>query len=379
MVVHKPPMGFNTWNTFGEKIDEKMLRQMADALVDTGLRDLGYVYLVIDDCWSLKKRDKDGKLVPDPKKFPNGMKAVADYVHSKGLKFGMYSCAGAMTCAGYPGSYRHEYTDAQTFADWGVDFLKYDYCYHSKSTVGADSYRKMAIALKNTGRDILFSACSWGYDETAQWIDTTGANMWRATLDIRDSWGQVKELAQIGLSMDGKNFMNCFTDLDMLVVGMKGTGFCALEGCTQQEYITHFSFWSMFGSPLMIGCDIRKADEDTLRILGNKEVIAINQDSECNRPFQLMSTDVMEYTPEQPVFAKILENGDVALAFFNFADAPVENRYITLDMLGMDSDIPMQVTVRDLWTGEEFEPANDIICPGKIEPHACRLFRIRIH
>lgn len=133
MVVHKPPMGFNTWNTFGEKIDEKMIREMADALVDTGLRDLGYNYLVVDDCWSLKKRDQDGKLVPDPQKFPNGMKAVADYVHSKGLKFGMYSCAGAMTCAGYPGSYRHEYTDARTFADWGVDFLKYDYCYHSKS------------------------------------------------------------------------------------------------------------------------------------------------------------------------------------------------------------------------------------------------------
>lgn len=377
MVVHKPPMGFNTWNTFGEKIDEKMIREMADALVDTGLRDLGYDYLVIDDCWSLKKRGKDGRLVPDPRKFPNGMKTVADYVHSKGLKFGMYACAGAMTCAGYPGSYRHEYLDAQTFAEWGVDFLKYDYCFHSKSTIGADSYRKMAVALKNTGRDILFSACSWGYDETAKWIDTTGANMWRATVDIRDSWGKVKELAKIGLDMDGKNYMNCFTDLDMLIVGMKGTGFCSEGGCTVDEYITHFSFWSLYGSPLMIGCDVRKADADTLRILGNKEVIAINQDSECNRPFRLRSTDETEDIG-QPVVAKILENGDVAVAFFNFRDVPIGNHYVTLDMLGMDSDVPKEVLVKDLWTGEEFVPANDMICPEIINAHACKLYRVSI-
>ena len=250
MVVYKPPMGFNTWNTFGDKINEEMIKEIADALVSTGLKDLGYDYLVIDDCWAKKKRDENGKMVPNPEKFPNGMKAVADYVHSKGLKFGMYSCVGTMTCAGYPGSHNHEYTDAGTFAQWGIDFLKYDYCYRSKKIIGADSYRKMAVALKNTGRDILFSACSWGHDDTHKWIDTTGANMWRATTDIKDSWGKIKELAMTAMDIDNLNYMNCFTDLDMLIVGMNGKGFCAIDGCTNDEYITHFHSGQCLAHPL---------------------------------------------------------------------------------------------------------------------------------
>lgn len=379
MVAYKPPMGFNTWNTFGEKIDEKMICEMADALVSTGLRDLGYNYLVIDDCWSQRKRDKDGRMVPDAKKFPNGMKAVADYVHSKGLKFGIYSCVGTMTCAGYPGSYGHEYIDAKTFAEWGVDFLKYDYCYRSKKTAGVDSYRKMALALKNCGRDILFSACSWGHDNTDEWIDTTGVNMWRATTDIRDSWGKIKELIDVSLSLEGKNYINCWADLDMLVIGMNGEGFCALEGCSEAEYITHFTFWSLFGSPLMIGCDLRKVDETALRILGNKDVIAINQDSEGNRPFKLRSGDGMVDPADKVAFAKILENGDIALAFFNFTETATGGRFVTLDMLGLDADIPSDITVRDLWTGEVSEPLNDTICAGNIEPHGCKLFRISIN
>lgn len=378
MVAYTPPMGFNTWNTFGEKIDEKMIREMADALVNTGLRDLGYNYLVIDDCWSQRKRDKDGKMVPDAKKFPNGMKAVADYVHSKGLKFGIYSCVGTMTCAGYPGSYGHEYTDAKTFAEWGVDFLKYDYCYRSKKTAGVDSYRKMALALKNCGRDILFSACSWGHDNTDEWIDTTGVNMWRATTDIRDSWGKIKELIDVSLSLEGKNYINCWADLDMLVIGMNGEGFCALEGCSEAEYITHFTFWSMFGSPLMIGCDLRKVDEAALRILGNKDVIAINQDIEGNRPFKLRSGDGMVDPADKVAFAKILSNGDIALAFFNFTEKETGGRFVTLDMLGLDADIASNITVRDLWTGEVSEPLNDTICAGIIEPHGCKLFRVSI-
>lgn len=378
MVVYKPPMGFNTWNTFGDKIDEKMIKEIADALVSTGLRDIGYNYIVIDDCWSEKKRDENGRLVPDKNKFPNGMKAVADYVHERGLKFGMYSCVGTMTCAGYPGSYRHEYTDAATFAEWGVDFLKYDYCYRSKSTAGVESYRKMALALKNSGRDILFSACSWGHDATEKWIDTTGANMWRATTDIKDSWVKIKELADTCLSLDGVNFMNCFTDLDMLIVGMKGRGFCAVTGCTKEEYITHFSFWSLFGSPLMIGCDIRDIDDETASILMNKEVIAINQDSELNRPFKLRCGDGMEDSPEVPAFAKILSNGDVALGFFNFSEKKVWSRFVTLDMIGLDAETSVKCTVRDLWSGEESEPVNDTINVVNIEPHSCKLYRIHI-
>lgn len=151
MIKLTPPMGWNSWNTFGENINEKMIFETADVMAESGLRDKGYEYLVIDDCWSLRERDENGRLVPDPEKFPHGMKAVADYVHSKGLKFGMYSCAGNMTCAGYPGSYEHEFVDVETFASWDVDFLKYDYCYHSPILHGKYLYRRMGLALENCG------------------------------------------------------------------------------------------------------------------------------------------------------------------------------------------------------------------------------------
>jgi alpha-galactosidase len=166
-------MGWNSWNTFGNDISEDLILKTADVMADEGLLDAGYKYLVIDDCWSLKERDKDGRLVPDPEKFPHGMKYLADYIHGKGLKFGMYSCAGTQTCAGYPGSFEHEFTDAATFAGWGVDYLKYDYCYHSPIIPGKYLYRRMGLALANCGRDILFAACSWGSDETQEWIKTT--------------------------------------------------------------------------------------------------------------------------------------------------------------------------------------------------------------
>lgn len=379
MTVYRPPMGFNTWNTFGEDINEEMIKEIADAMVDSGLRDLGYNYLVIDDCWAEKERDENEMLVPDKNKFPNGMKAVADYVHSKGLKFGMYSCVGTMTCAGYPGSFGHEYLDAKTFASWGVDFLKYDYCFRSKKTYGADLYRKMATALKNTGRDILFSACSWGHDDTHKWIDTTGANMWRATGDIKDSWYHIKELAKTSLAIDGLNYINCFADLDMLIVGMNGKGFCAITGCTYEEYKTHFAFWALFGSPLMIGCDIRSMDDDTKALLMNKELIAINQDSEGNRPYLLRSSDGMTDPSDVYAFAKILENGDIALGFFNFSDNEVWNRFVTLDMIGLDSDVPTDVTVCDVFTGETSSPINNTVVVGRLEAHACKVLRIKVN
>ena len=186
MVKNTPAMGWNSWNTFAQEINEKLVLEAADALVENGLKDAGYEYIVIDDCWSLHERDKNGRLVADPEKFPHGMRYVADYIHKKGLKFGMYSCAGVVTCAGYPASYEHEFIDAATFAEWGVDFLKYDYCFHSTGTPGHLLYKRMGIALANCGRDILFSACSWGADDTRVWIKETGANSWRSTGDIFD-------------------------------------------------------------------------------------------------------------------------------------------------------------------------------------------------
>ena len=175
-------MGWNTWNTFAQNISEELILQSADAMVETGLKDEGYEYIVIDDCWALRERDKAGNLVPDPAKFPHGMKYVADYIHAKGLKFGMYSCCGTMTCARYPASYNHEFADAAAFAEWGVDFLKYDYCFKPNFADGKMLYRRMGLALANCGRDILFSGCSWGADKTHEWIGSTGANMWRSTI-----------------------------------------------------------------------------------------------------------------------------------------------------------------------------------------------------
>ena len=171
MIAKKPPMGWNSWNTFGDKINEQLIKEMTDRIVEDGYRDLGYEYVIIDDCWSLRER-VDGKLVADPALFPNGMKALADYIHSKGLKFGMYSCAGTKTCAGYPSSYGHEFSDAKQFAEWGVDYLKYDFCNFPVSGDAKNAYLTMAMALRSTGRDILFAACVGGALITAMVISS---------------------------------------------------------------------------------------------------------------------------------------------------------------------------------------------------------------
>ena len=188
ILAKTPPMGFNTWNTFGPNITEQMVMEMADVMVEKGYRDAGYKYVVIDDCWSLTERDENGYLVPDPEKFPHGMKYLSDYIHSKGLKFGMYSCAGTRTCAGYPASFDHEFQDARTFASWGVDFLKYDFCFFPNFGNCQHRYLTMAQALRSTGRDILFSACNWGLHEPWNWMRSIGAHMYRSTYDIVDNF-----------------------------------------------------------------------------------------------------------------------------------------------------------------------------------------------
>ena len=176
MLASRAPMGWNSWNTFTDDINEQLIKDTADKMVSDGYLAAGYEYLVIDDCWSKKERDENGMLVADEKKFPNGMKAVADYVHSKGLKFGMYSCCGVKTCAGYPGSFGHEFDDANYFASVGIDLLKYDNCYHPGSP-SYQSYNRMALALRSTGREILFSACNWGNQNVHEWARSVGAHM----------------------------------------------------------------------------------------------------------------------------------------------------------------------------------------------------------
>ena len=348
MIKNTPPMGWNSWNTFGADINEQLIFDTADKMVETGLKDLGYEYLVIDDCWSLKERDENGRLKADPEKFPHGMKAVADYVHSKGLKFGMYSCAGNLTCAGYPGSFEHEFVDAKTFAEWGVDFLKYDYCYHSNIIHGKYLYRRMGLALKNCGRDILFSACSWGADNTAEWMRETGANMWRSTGDIFDTWESVKSLTEQQDKILPYGGAGCFNDMDMLIVGMHGKGNVGLEGLNDTQYKTHFSIWSLFGSPLMIGCDVRNMTKETLDILSNKELIKINQDADCR---QVIKVPAIWGGDNLKCYARNLENGDIAVGFFNFGDAAAAAR-LNLDELGLPESTGKTLQMHEVWSGE---------------------------
>ena len=244
MIAQKPPMGWNSWNTFGININESLIFQIADTMVEKGYRDAGYEYLIIDDCWSLKERDASGNLVPDPEKFPNGMKAVADYIHSKGLKFGMYSCAGILTCAGYPSSYDHEFQDAALFAEWEIDYLKYDYCNFPKNADCINRYQTMSMALKATGRDILFAACNWGSEDSWNWMRSIGAHSYRSTGDIFDNFRSFIGIFQSQLEHLSQSGPYCFNDMDMLTVGMYNKGNVAIgKPCTDNEYRMQFSLW----------------------------------------------------------------------------------------------------------------------------------------
>ena len=372
MIVRTPPMGWNSWNTFGHNINEDLIKTTADAMVENGLLEAGYNYLVIDDCWAELKRDENHRLVPSKEKFPHGMKAVADYVHSKGLKFGMYSCSGTLTCAGYPSSFQYEFIDAATFAEWGVDFLKYDYCFKPRSVTGDLLYKRMGMALANCGRDILFSACSWGADETHKWIKTTGAHMWRSTGDINDSWQSIKDLYDKQVALQPYNGKGCFNDMDMLVVGMNGKGNVGLKGCTTEEYRTHFSMWAFFNSPLMIGCDIRDMTPETKEILTKKEIIAINQDGAQRQPFP-----ICEYWGTT-AWCKQLEGGDLAVAIFDLQEYDITPFFIFADM-GLDRSCGVRLEITDLWTGENYGVFRDQFRSPKIlHPHECMMLRCKI-
>lgn len=373
MTVQRPPMGWNSWNTFGSEINEELIRTTADCMVSEGFLDAGYEYLVIDDCWAEKQRDEKGRLVASREKFPSGMKAVSDYVHGKGLKFGMYSSAGSLTCAGYPASFGHEFTDAQTFAEWGVDFLKYDYCFKPTHEYGPQLYRRMGTALANCGRDILFSACSWGADNTREWIKTTGAHMWRSTGDIRDNWESVKALYEIQRDTHPYNGAGCFNDMDMLVVGMNGKGHAALGGCTPEEYRTHFSIWAMFGSPLMMGCDVRSCDAETRALLQNRAIIEVDQDPAYRQPYLANAVNA----GSGDVWCRMMANGDLVLGMFNFFDSAREP-FVAFADLGLGGSPDLALSITDLWTGEELGVFKDLYRSPAIGAHCCRMLRCKV-
>ena len=375
MIVTTPPMGWNSWNTFGESISEELVMEAADALVSSGLRDAGYTYVVIDDCWSLRERNAEGKIVADPAKFPHGMKYLADYIHSKGLKFGMYSCAGTQTCAGYPGSFNHEFTDAQMFADFGVDFLKYDFCYKPKLANGPMLYNKMGMALRATGRDILYSACNWGSDDVWTWIRSTGAHMYRSTGDLGDNFQLMKDIAYSQIPKQGFNGPNCFNDPDMLIVGMYGKGHVGeghgYEGCTDTEYESHFVRWCLFSAPLMIGGDIRNMSPFCEKLMQNKALIAINQDEEARPPYRVDATS-FQWSPKE-IFIKHLSNNRFAIAFFNHADSETECQ-IFFQEAGVPYYCGVTFDITDAISGEHIGVIDQDYFKASVPSHGCRIF-----
>lgn len=372
-----PPLGWNSWNTFTWDINEELIKQVADVFVEQGYKDAGYEYIVIDDCWSLRERDEHGRLVPDPAKFPSGMKALADYIHSKGLKFGMYSCAGTHTCAGFPGSFEHEFQDAKQFAEWEVDYLKYDYCFKPRSMEGELLYRRMGLALKNCGRDILFSACNWGQDEVHGWIRSAGAHMYRSTGDIQDNWESIKRLAISQLDKAAYTGNYCHNDMDMLVVGMHGGSnndfIGTVGGCTDVQYKTHFSLWSMMGSPLMIGCDIRKANDTIKDILQNKDILAINQDREARGVYVLHPEPHWFHGQECYMLVKVLADGDLAIGFFNLSDSKRELPLMFWD-LGLSIGSGKKLSLYDCWEHKDLGVFSERFAPT-VDAHDCLVVR----
>ncbi|PIA35327.1 hypothetical protein AQUCO_03500016v1 [Aquilegia coerulea] len=266
---HSPQMGWNSWNHFHCDIQETLIRETADAMVSTGLAAVGYEYINLDDCWGELNRDSQGNLQPKASTFPSGIKALADYVHSKGLKLGIYSDAGVQTCSmTMPGSLGHEEQDAKTFASWEVDYLKYDNC-HNTGSSPKERFPVMGKALLNSGRSIYFSLCEWGDEDPATWAPSIG-NSWRTTGDIEDNWGSMISRADENDKWASYAGPGAWNDPDMLEIGN--------GGMTTEEYRSHMSIWALVKAPLLIGCDIRSMSNESYELLSNKEVIAVNQD-----------------------------------------------------------------------------------------------------
>lgn len=348
-----PPMGWNSWNKFACNVDEKLIREIADAMVASGMKDAGYTYINIDDCWH-GDRDSLGFIHPDPKRFPSGMKALADYIHSKGLKMGIYSDAGSQTCGGRPGSRGYEFQDAKTYAAWGVDYLKYDWC-NTEGLKAEGAYKTMAAALRKAGRPIVLSICEWGNDKPWEWGPQVG-HLWRTTGDIFNcfdcvvdhgtwkSWGTMQILdKQEGLrKYAGPGHWN---DPDMLEVGN--------GKLTPGEDRAHFSMWAMIAAPLIAGNDIRSMNKETQLVLTNKNVIAVNQDSLGIQGFKYAIRDSIE------IWFKPLKDGKWAAAFLNRSETAQKVNFDWKKEAVKDEifnkDLNAQTTLynlKNLWTGK---------------------------
>jgi alpha-galactosidase len=348
-----PPMGFSTWNHFATKIDDKTIREIADALVSTGLRDAGYVHVNIDDGWQ-GTRNAQGEIQPN-EKFPD-MKGLAAYLHARGLKLGIYTSPGPTSCAGFIGSYGHEEQDARTFASWDVDYVKHDWC--SAGLIYDDDempavYLKMAEALRATGRPMVYSICQYGRADVWTWAPGVGGNLWRTTGDIADRW---PIMAAIGFAQDELSPYSRpghWNDPDMLEVGN--------GGMTTTEYRTHMSLWAMLAAPLIAGHDVRRSSPETIALLTNREVIAIDQD-----PLGRAGKRVLQ-RGSQEVWARPLEGGRTAVALFNRGEEPA-----TIEATLAELGVARGASARDVWRGRAFDVRDEKIS-AEVEPHGVLL------
>ncbi|HEU4390927.1 MAG TPA: glycoside hydrolase family 27 protein [Blastocatellia bacterium] len=345
-----PPMGWNSWNKFGCDVNEKLIRETADAMVSTGMKESGYQYVVIDDCWH-GKRDELGFIQPDPSRFPSGMKALADYVHSRGLKLGLYSDAGDKTCGGRPGSRGHEYQDALTYAKWGIDYLKYDWC-NTDDLKAQGAYATMRDALRAAGRPIVFSLCEWGNNQPWDWAKNVG-HLWRTTGDIypcfdceknHGTWSQwgVMRILDMQKNLRVHAGPDHWNDPDMLEVG---------NGMSINEDRAHFSMWCMLAAPLIAGNDLRNMSRETLGVLTNKDVIAINQDPLGIQGFKYETRGRVE------IWFKPLREANWAVCLLNRGDSPHEIEFDWKKQPVVDDLSKLELnanharyTIRDLWS-----------------------------
>ena len=373
-----PTMGWNSWNTFGHAINEAVVRETADALIAAGLKDHGYNYIVIDDCWSVKdRRDANGDLIPDPEKFPSGIKALADDLHEKGFKLGIYSDAAEKTCAGYPGSLGFEEQDAKLWASWGIDFLKYDYCHAPlfDQAIAIERYTRMGKALRDSGREFLYSLCEWGNQAPHLWGRQVGGHMWRVSGDVFDSWVDVQMNGWRGLGIDtsidiaqdvhAHGGPGGWNDLDMLVVGLKGKGQIGGTGMSFVEYQTHMSLWVIACSPLMIGCDVRELDAQTASLLMNREVLDVNQDAlgiPAGRVKRIGSCEI---------WTKRLADRSLAVAVINRGSQLVEFSVKARHLGLLDSP----KLARNLWAGQDIADFKADL-PLKIAAHQTILLKV---
>ena len=365
-----PPMGWNTWNKFACNVSDELVRGMADAMVKSGMKDAGYQYIVIDDCWQVS-RDAQGNIVADAQRFPNGIKAVAGYVHSLGLKFGIYSDAGAKTCQGRPAGLGHEYQDARTYASWDVDYLKYDWCNTLPGQDARASYANIRQALDASGRPIVLSICEWGSHQPWLWGNEVGGNLWRTTGDIQDRWEGRKEWAP-GICCNNGAMASAdqneplysyagpghWNDPDMLEVGN--------GGMTTTEYRSHFSLWALMAAPLIAGNDLRSMTPEIHDILTNKEVIAVDQD-----PLGIQGHRVAK-DGDAEIWSKQLQDGSRAVILLNRGSA---SREITANWEQIGYPAHLTASLRDLWTHKDLGKFNGKFS-AKVDSHGVVMVRI---